>query len=148
MLCVCARMPSVYPSYALVIRMSLVCARMTFVCHSYALVCHSYVTRMYSYIIRMSLVCTCMSLVCHSYVLVCHSYVTHMYSFIIRLPLVCTRISPYDTRMWFYDEPKKKDVFVIFLYQETKNSNLFDKNCTQENVNVIFNMKKVDLDES
>ena len=121
-------MPSVYPLYALV--------------------CHPYVTGMCSYDIRMSLVCTRMSFVCHSYVLVRHSYVTHMYSFIIRLSLVCTRISPYDTRMWFYHEPKKKDVFVIFLYQETKNSNLFDKNCTQENVNVIFNMKKVDLDES
>ena len=29
---------------------------------------------------------------------------------------------------------KKKDVLVIFISQETKNSNLFDKNCTQENV--------------
>ena len=37
---------------------------------------------------------------------------------------------------------------VIFILQKTKNSNLFDKNCTQENSNVIFNMKKVDLDES
>ena len=29
---------------------------------------------------------------------------------------------------------KKKNVLVIFMLQETKNSNLFDKNCTQENV--------------
>ena len=28
----------------------------------------------------------------------------------------------------------KKDVLVIFILQETKNSNLFDKNCAQENV--------------
>ena len=27
-----------------------------------------------------------------------------------------------------------KDVLVIFILQGTKNSNLFDKNCTQENV--------------
>ena len=32
-------------------------------------------------------------------------------------------------------QSKKKDVLVIFiLLQETKNSNLFDKNCAQENV--------------
>ena len=32
-------------------------------------------------------------------------------------------------------QSNKKDVFVIFiLLQETKNSSLFDKNCTQENV--------------
>ena len=29
---------------------------------------------------------------------------------------------------------KKKDVRVTFILQETKNSNLFEKNCTQENV--------------
>ena len=29
---------------------------------------------------------------------------------------------------------KKKAVPVIFILQETKNSNLFDKNCTHENV--------------
>ena len=30
---------------------------------------------------------------------------------------------------------KEKDVIVIFiLLQETRNANLFDKNCTQENV--------------
>ena len=39
---------------------------------------------------------------------------------------------------------KKKDV----LLQEMKNSNLFDKNCTQEMSNAIINMKKVNLDES
>ena len=31
-------------------------------------------------------------------------------------------------------QSKKKDVFLIFIFQETKDSNLFDKNCTQENV--------------
>ena len=30
-------------------------------------------------------------------------------------------------------QSKKKDVLVIFILQETKNSNLFNKNCTQEN---------------
>ena len=40
-------------------------------------------------------------------------------------------------------QSKKKDVLVIFILQETKNSNLFDENCTQENVDAIFNMKKV-----
>ena len=30
---------------------------------------------------------------------------------------------------------KKKDVIVIFILQETKNSNLFDKNCTQSRQN-------------
>ena len=49
-------------------------------------------------------------------------------------------------------QSKKKDVFVIILLQETKNSNLYNKNDTQ-NVKTrmsydIFNMKKVDLDES
>ena len=43
----------------------------------------------------------------------------------------------------------KKDVLVIFILQEMKNSNLFDKNCNQENVKyTIFNMKKIDLHES
>ena len=43
-------------------------------------------------------------------------------------------------------QSKKKDVLVIFiLLQEMKTSNLFDKNCAQENVKYeIFNMKKVD----
>ena len=49
-------------------------------------------------------------------------------------------------------QSKKKDVLVIIVLQETKNSNLYKKNYTQ-NVKTrtsdnIFNMKKVDLDES
>ena len=31
-------------------------------------------------------------------------------------------------------QSKKKDVLVILLLQETKNSNLFEENCTQKNV--------------
>ena len=31
-------------------------------------------------------------------------------------------------------QSKKKDVVLIFKLQETKNFNLFDKSCTQENV--------------
>ena len=31
-------------------------------------------------------------------------------------------------------QSKKKNVLVIFILQETKNPNFFDKNCTQENV--------------
>ena len=46
---------------------------------------------------------------------------------------------------------KKKDVLVIILLQETKNSNLYNKNFAQNvktrTSNNIFNMKKVDLDE-
>ena len=46
----------------------------------------------------------------------------------------------------------KKDVLVIILLQETKNSNLYNKNYAQNvktrTSNNIFNMKKVDLDES
>ena len=49
-------------------------------------------------------------------------------------------------------QSKKKDVLVIILLQETKNSNLYNKNYTQyvktRTSNHIFNMKKVDLDES
>ena len=49
-------------------------------------------------------------------------------------------------------QSKKKDVLVIILQQETKNSNLYNKKCTQNvknrTMNAIFNMKKVDLDES
>ena len=49
-------------------------------------------------------------------------------------------------------QSKKKDVLVIILLQETKNSNLYNKKCTQNvknrTMNAIFNMKKVDLDES
>ena len=49
-------------------------------------------------------------------------------------------------------QSKKNDVLVIIVLQETKNSNLYKKNYTQ-NVKTrtsdnIFNMKKVDLDES
>ena len=49
-------------------------------------------------------------------------------------------------------QSKKKDVLVIILLQETKNSNLYSKNYAQNvktrTPNDIFNMKKVDLDES
>ena len=41
---------------------------------------------------------------------------------------------------------RSKDFPVIFSVQETKNSNLFYKNCTQENGKC--HMKKADLDES
>ena len=48
-------------------------------------------------------------------------------------------------------QSKKKDVLVIILLQETKNSNLYNKNYTQyvktRTSNNIFN-KKVGLDES
>ena len=48
-------------------------------------------------------------------------------------------------------QSKKKDVLVIILLQETKNSNLYNKNYANVKTrtsNNIFNMKKVDLDES
>ena len=49
-------------------------------------------------------------------------------------------------------QSKKKDVLVIMLLQETKNSSLDNKNYAQNvqtrTSNNIFNMKKVDLDES
>ena len=48
-------------------------------------------------------------------------------------------------------QSKKKDVLVIILLQETKNSNLYNKNDTNVKTrtsNNIFNSKKVDLDES
>ena len=49
-------------------------------------------------------------------------------------------------------QSKKKYVLVIIILQETKNSNLYNKNYTQnvktKTSNNIFNMKKVDLDES
>ena len=49
-------------------------------------------------------------------------------------------------------QSKKKDVLVIMLLQETKNSNLDNKiyaqNVKTRTSNNIFNMKKVDLDES
>ena len=41
---------------------------------------------------------------------------------------------------------QKEGCSLIFVLQETKNSNLFDKNCTQENMKC--HMKKVDLDKS
>ena len=50
-----------------------------------------------------------------------------------------------------YAESKKKDVLVIILLQETKNSNLYNRNYTNVKTrasNNIFNIKKVDLDES
>ena len=54
-------------------------------------------------------------------------------------------------KITFLKNFRKKDVLVIIL-QETKNSNLYNKNCTQNiknrTSNAIFNMKKVDLDES
>ena len=55
-------------------------------------------------------------------------------------------------KIYIKTQSKKKDVFVIILLQETKNSNLYNQNCTQNvknrTSNAIFNMKKVDLDES
>ena len=42
---------------------------------------------------------------------------------------------PFYKRVHIKTRSKKKDVLVIFiLSQERKNSNLVDKNCTQENV--------------
>ena len=47
------------------------------------------------------------------------------------------------------DTKQKKDVFVIFVLQETENYNLFDKNYVLKiTLNGIFNVKTVDLDES
>ena len=47
---------------------------------------------------------------------------------------------------------EKERVLVIILLQETKNSNLYNKiyaqNVKTRTSNNIFNMKKVDLDES
>ena len=37
---------------------------------------------------------------------------------------------------------KKKNVLVIFILQESKNYNLFDKNYTQENVKCQFQLEK------
>ena len=145
--------------YLYVIRMSLVGTPMSSVCYSYVLVCthmsrmsllftlrHPYVIRMHSYATRMSLVCTrmssvsysyllvCtyMSYVCHSYILVCHPYVTRMYMYVIRMSFVCGFTM---------------DVLVIPILQETKNSNLFDKNCTQENVKCHNQHEENDLNE-
>ena len=46
----------------------------------------------------------------------------------------------------FKTQSKKKDVLATFILQETKNSNLFYKNCTQENVKC--HIQEVDLNES
>ena len=67
---------------------------------------------------------------------------------------ICSQISEFEIsdRIYLSVTVKKKDVLVIRLLQETKNSDLYNKNCIQ-NVknrmsNAIFNMKNVDLDES
>ena len=56
----------------------------------------------------------------------------------------------YFLKTYIKTENKKKDV--LLLLQEMKNSNLYNKNCTQNvknrTSNAIFNMTKVDLDES
>ena len=58
----------------------------------------------------------------------------------------------YFYKTYIKTQSKKKYVLVIMLLQETKNSNLYNKNYTQNvktrTSNDIFNMKKVDLDES
>ena len=55
-------------------------------------------------------------------------------------------------KTYFKTQSKKKDILVITLLQETKNFNLYNKNCIQNvknrTSNAIFSMKKVDLDES
>ena len=67
---------------------------------------------------------------------------------------ICGQISEFEIsdRIYLSVTVKKKDVLVIRLLQETKNFNLYNKNCTQNvknrTTNAIFNMKKVDLDES
>ena len=67
---------------------------------------------------------------------------------------ICGQISEFEIsdRIYLSVRVKKKDVLVIRLLQETKNFNLYNKNCTQNvknrTTNAIFNMKKVDLDES
>ena len=67
---------------------------------------------------------------------------------------ICSQISDCEIsdRIYLSVTVKKKDVLVIRLLQETKNFNLYNKNCTQNvknrTTNAIFNMKKVDLDES
>ena len=37
---------------------------------------------------------------------------------------------------------------IFFVFQVTKNYNLFDKNVRKTTSNAIFNLKKIDLDES
>ena len=67
---------------------------------------------------------------------------------------ICGQISEFEIsdRIYLSVTVKKKDVLVIRLLQETKNFNLYNKNCTQNvknrTTNAIFNMKKVHLDES
>ena len=43
----------------------------------------------------------------------------------------------------YQNTEQKEGCFLIFIIQETNNPNLFDKNCTQENIKCQFNMKKV-----
>ena len=53
---------------------------------------------------------------------------------------------------YFFKKVTSKLLLVIILLQETKNFNLYNKNYTQHvktrTSNNIFNIKKVDLDES
>ena len=42
-------------------------------------------------------------------------------------------------------QSQKKDLLVIFVLQETKNSNLVTQTLLKTTSNAIFNMKKVDL---
>ena len=53
---------------------------------------------------------------------------------------------------YFFKKVTSKLLLVIILLQETKNFNLYNKNCPQNvknrTSNAIFNMKKVDSDES
>ena len=44
------------------------------------------------------------------------------------------QLSFYKEVQYIKTQSKKKDVLVIFILQETKNSRLFDKNHSQENV--------------
>ena len=43
---------------------------------------------------------------------------------------------------------KKKDVLVISALEETNNSNLFDKSCTQFIVKCYIRHEEIDLEES
>ena len=52
-------------------------------------------------------------------------------------------------KVYIKTQSKKKEVLVIFILQETKNSNFFlTKTVLERTSNAIFNIKKVDLDES
>ena len=48
--------------------------------------------------------------------------------------------SVFTRKVHLKTQSKKKDVLVIFILKETKNSHLFDKSCTQDNrtSNVIW----------